>query len=328
MAKVQLRFLAVALCTSFTLAAQSEGTLLLGASKGDALFTTDLMTKAPADRAGFAAGGEVKICSAPTTCQVYTIKSIDADEVTLTTPLTEDYATGATVTARAAGGGAGTGPILPGVPTPEGATATTTLTGWDSSASSGSMSLDSLNSGSLHQESSSSDSGSNLSDSASSGSTASGSWGSYLEFWQWLALALVACCCCCGAAGGATMKKNKSKKKKTKPQAPAPIPVSQGPEAIPEAVAVTDPLVMPLQPAALPSYTMGPPTYAAGMTYAAPATMSLAYPFAAPGAPTMESYAYAPAGPAPESYYAAAMPTAQYAPQYAPQYATTGLAQY
>merc|ERR1711988_1919954 len=91
-------------------------------------------------------------------------------------------------------------------------TTTTTVTPWDSSASSSgtSDSLASSNSASLHTGSSGSDSSGSV---TSSGSKASGSSGSYLELWQWLLLTL--CCCLkCGAlaACAACMGGKKPKK--------------------------------------------------------------------------------------------------------------------
>merc|ERR1712072_1472481 len=91
-----------------------------------------------------------------------------------------------------------------------GTVVTTTLTPYDSSASSGSGtssdSLNSLSSGSVNEGSSASDSSGS---GDSSGSTASGSSGVYLQIWQWVLLAALLCCCLGAIGAGATMGKKK-----------------------------------------------------------------------------------------------------------------------
>jgi len=99
-------------------------------------------------------------------------------------------------------------------------TTTTTVTPWDSSASSSadSNSLESSWSSSFKEASSESFDSSGDSSLGSSGSDASGSSGSYLFLWQWLLLAL----CCCAAAIAPLLKpKPKKKAPKKKPAGPA-----------------------------------------------------------------------------------------------------------
>jgi hypothetical protein len=104
---------------------------------------------------------------------------------------------------------------------------TTTLTPWDSSASSSeSLRTDSLDS--LYSSSSQRDSSADSSDSlASSGSensaesSMSGSSGSYMQLWQWLLLlgSLLACC----AIVAALMKPKPKPRPKPRPSPPPPV---------------------------------------------------------------------------------------------------------
>jgi len=198
-----------------------------------------------------------------------------------------------------------------------GATVTTTLTPWDSSASSDSgTSLDSLYSSSFKTDSSSASIGKSSSGS-SSGSTASGSYGSFMQIWQWLLL--LACCCLCigGGAGAAAGGKKKPKKKVTK----KPSPASPAPVATPEAV-LEQPLfsLQPLQTTSslVPSYSMvATPQYAPQMAYAAPVTTAYA-------APATTAYAQ----PAYAQQYAAPATTAYAQPAYAQQYAAPATTAY
>jgi len=141
-------------------------------------------------------------------------------------------------------------------------TVTTTLTPWDSSASSSGekTSLDSSYSGSFKHGSSGDSSGSE----ASSGSTGSGSSGSFLRLWMW-ELLIALCCLCCAACAAAGAMQKAPKKKKTAPK-PAPAPA---PEPVEEVPLLTP--IMPLTTTAVPSYSMAMPATTA---YAAPATMA------------------------------------------------------
>jgi hypothetical protein len=104
------------------------------------------------------------------------------------------------------------------------ATITTTLTPWDSSASSSadSDSLESSYSSSFKDDSS--DSTTDTSD-ESSGSAASGSSGSYMPLWMW-SLAALCICCAVVAAAMAPKKKKKVPKKKPAPKGPAATTLS------------------------------------------------------------------------------------------------------
>jgi len=98
-------------------------------------------------------------------------------------------------------------------------TVSTTITPWDSSASSSadSDSLESSWSSSFKEASSDSSASSGDTSLGSSGSDASGSSGSYMFIWQWLLLAL----CCCAAAIAPLLKPKPKKKVPKKPTGPA-----------------------------------------------------------------------------------------------------------
>jgi len=220
---------------------------------------------------------------------------------------------------------------------------TTTVTAWDSSASSSdslaidtSKSLGSLSSGLSDAGASSA---SDLSGSAdSSGFAASGSSGLYLRAWHWvliISLFSLIIGAICKLVGG-KKKVKKTKKKAVPAAAPAPAP------AAPEMVVA--PLLPPMMPLAtsstlIPSYSMVAPQYQQQQQfvqqYAAPATTAYAPQYQPQqlqqyAAPATTAYAQA----APVQYAAPA--TTAYAPQYqqqqfqqfasAPAYATTAYA--
>lgn len=142
------------------------------------------------------------------------------------------------------------------VPLPLSYAGTTTVTAFDSSASSGigdqsaKSHSASLNEGSLGSLSSAKSSGS-LS-SGSYDSTASGSSGFYLPIWQWVFI-LALCCCCLGGLGGVLSgPKKRAVKKKSKRQVAAPAPA-------PEAAPLME--MPPLMPAPMTTVFL-PPIYA------------------------------------------------------------------
>jgi len=148
---------------------------------------------------------------------------------------------------------------------------TTTVTPWDSSASSGCNFLAAFNPFSLNQGVLASDSFGSAG--SFEGSTASGTCGFDLQIWEWCVLAAVVClfcCCCCSCARG-----NKKKRTVKKKGAPPPATESSAPVAeAEEDPLLLDPLMMmdlpPLLPLPASSYALPAPMYqmaAAPMQY-------------------------------------------------------------
>lgn len=332
MAKLLLRLLLVALCSASAVTA-FETSLIVGAGLGENQIEVKNST-------GLERGEKMMLVTLtdPPEAEVYTIKSTYGLSVILVEKLTKQYAVGS----RA---------IL-GSSWPTVTPVTTTLAGFDSSASSGSASLASSNSGFLHGWSSSSNSGSNPLNSASSGSTASGSWGSFLEFWQWLLMLLFCCCCFFAAAGAAATAKGKQVHEQTALQE-APVTTTTKPMSVDGSTqgsvnmqplapiytvredADTSPLVTSSKPEKkplAPIFTKGEVSATAQTATLFTQTSNLvAMPSYQLAAPTYSSGGYYGAQPATTSYrmpstmsYSAVQPT--YAA--APTYATASYAQY
>jgi hypothetical protein len=160
---------------------------------------------------------------------------------------------------------------------------TTTMTPWDSSASSSAEqdSLDSSYSGFFQNDMSDDSSNSGT----SSGSTASGSSGSYMQIWQWIAVLSLLTLCCCAAIASAMSSKPKPKKKKKPVPVPEPEPEEPMPELSPLIVAepmATSFMAAPMYPPVTTAYTtaMAPPMY---QSYAMPATYAMQAPMATSG---------------------------------------------